>query len=182
MSFAVDAHQGGKMGWVVACHRGRCRRVLQLRLAPAGAYFATAGLPEPTSLRVLWRATPAQGHPPPTADIVVWRLGGSRPRFGPCRCGVASRRTITPIAEIMPDRCTPEYERTLAKMGALLPYRCARSLLEELFPLGGASEVETTASGPCTSAPDSRGRRRRPRNSLRRPKRNRSHSPSTAAT
>ena len=65
------------------------------------------------------------------------------PRFGPCRCGVASRRTITPAAEIMPDRCTPEYERTLAKMGALLPYRRARSLLDEFFPLGDAPEVET---------------------------------------
>jgi hypothetical protein len=39
---------------------------------------------------------------------------------------VASCRTITPAAEIMPDRCTLEYERTLAKMGALLPYRRAR--------------------------------------------------------
>jgi hypothetical protein len=56
---------------------------------------------------------------------------------------VASRRTITPVAEIMPDRCTPEYERTLAKMGALLPYRHARSLLEEFFALGDAPEVET---------------------------------------
>ena len=65
------------------------------------------------------------------------------PRFGPCRCGVASRRTITPAAEIMPDRCTPEYERTLAKMGALLPYRRARSLLEEFFPLGDTPQVET---------------------------------------
>ena len=65
------------------------------------------------------------------------------PRFGSCRCGVASCRTITPAAEIMPDRCTPEYERTLAKMGALLPYRRARSLLEEFFPLGEAPEVET---------------------------------------
>jgi len=65
------------------------------------------------------------------------------PRFGPCRCGVASRRTITPAAEIMPDRCTPEYERTLAKMGALLPYRRARSLLEEFLPLGCAPKVET---------------------------------------
>src|SRR5271165_238647 len=64
-------------------------------------------------------------------------------RFGPCRCGVASRRTITPAAEIMPDRCTPEYERTLAKMGALLPYRRARSLLEEFLPLGCAPKVET---------------------------------------
>src|SRR3954454_20236060 len=65
------------------------------------------------------------------------------PRFGPCRCGVASRRTITPAAEIMPDRCTPAYERTLAKMGSVLPYRRARSLLDEFFPLGDAPEVET---------------------------------------
>jgi hypothetical protein len=64
-------------------------------------------------------------------------------RFRPCRCGVASRRTITPVAEIMPDRCTPEYERALAKMGALLPYRRARSLLEKFFPLGDPPEVET---------------------------------------
>jgi hypothetical protein len=56
---------------------------------------------------------------------------------------VASRRTITPVAEIMPDRCTPEYERTLAKMGSVLPYRRARSLLDEFFPLGDAPEVET---------------------------------------
>ena len=45
------------------------------------------------------------------------------PRFGPCRCGVACRRSITPVAEVMPDRCTPEYERVVAAMGAALPYR-----------------------------------------------------------
>jgi hypothetical protein len=56
---------------------------------------------------------------------------------------VASRRTLTPVAEIMPDRCTPDYERTLAKMGSVLPYRRARSLLDEFFPLGDAPEVET---------------------------------------
>ena len=65
------------------------------------------------------------------------------PRFDPCRCGVASRRTITPVAEIVPDRCTPEYERTLARMGSLLPYRRSRLLLEEFFPLGEAPKVET---------------------------------------
>ena len=47
------------------------------------------------------------------------------PRFGPCRCGVACRRSITPAAEVMPDRCTPEYERVAAAMGAALPYRRA---------------------------------------------------------
>ncbi len=67
------------------------------------------------------------------------------PRFGPCRCGVACRRSITPVAEIMPDRCTPEYERAVAAMGAALPYRRALTLLGEFFPLGDApAAVETT--------------------------------------
>ena len=65
------------------------------------------------------------------------------PRFDPCRCGVASRRPITPVAGIMSDRCTPAYERTLAKMGSLLPYRRARAMLDEFFPLGDTPEVET---------------------------------------
>jgi hypothetical protein len=66
------------------------------------------------------------------------------PRFGPCRCGVACRRSVTPVAEIMPDRCTPEYERVVAAMGAALPYRRALALLEAFFPLGDAPAVETT--------------------------------------
>src|SRR3954469_12324833 len=66
------------------------------------------------------------------------------PRFDPCRCGVACRRSITPVAEIMPDRCTPEYERVVAAMGATLPYHRALALLKEFFPLGDAPAVETT--------------------------------------
>jgi hypothetical protein len=66
------------------------------------------------------------------------------PRFTPCRCAVTCRRTLNPIAEIMPDRCTPEYERTIAKMGSLLPYRRARTLLAEFLPLGKPQAVETT--------------------------------------
>ena len=58
------------------------------------------------------------------------------PRFTPCRCAVTCRRTLNPVAEIMPDRCTPEHERTIAKMGSLLPYRRARTLLAEFLPLG----------------------------------------------
>src|SRR3712207_5778386 len=65
------------------------------------------------------------------------------PRFGPCRCGVACRRSVSPVAEIMPDRCTPEYERVVAAMGAALPYRRALALLGELFPLGDVPAVET---------------------------------------
>ena len=66
------------------------------------------------------------------------------PRFTPCRCAVACRRTLSPIAEIMPDRCTPEYERVVAKMGALLPYRRARTLLSEFLPIDTLQTVETT--------------------------------------
>jgi hypothetical protein len=66
------------------------------------------------------------------------------PRFAPCRCGVACRRSTTPVAEIMPDRCTPECERVVAAMGAALPYRRALRLLGEFFPLGSAPAVETT--------------------------------------
>jgi hypothetical protein len=38
------------------------------------------------------------------------------PRFTPCRCAVTCRRTLNPVAEIMPDRCTPEYERTVVAL------------------------------------------------------------------
>ena len=64
------------------------------------------------------------------------------PRFTLCRCAVTCRRTLDPIAEIMPDRCTPEHERTIAKMGS--PYRRARTLPAELLPLGKPQAVETT--------------------------------------
>jgi hypothetical protein len=65
------------------------------------------------------------------------------PRFAPCHCGIASRRTIGPLAELIPDRCTPEYERVLAKMGALVPYGRAVSLMAEWLPLGGNPAIET---------------------------------------
>src|SRR5215203_459148 len=65
------------------------------------------------------------------------------PRFGPRRCGVACRRSLTPAAEIMPDRCTPEYERVVAAMGAALPYRRALTLMGEFFPLGDVPAVES---------------------------------------
>jgi WD40 repeat protein len=74
------------------------------------------------------------------------------PRLEPCRCGVASRRSITPLAEIMPDRCTLEYERVVAQMGAWLPYRRALSLLADFFPLDDdAPKVETTRQGQSRS-------------------------------
>jgi len=65
------------------------------------------------------------------------------PRFNPCRCGVASRRIVSPLAEIMPDRCTQEYERILVKMGSLAAYGRAAALMAEFLPLGHTPAVET---------------------------------------
>ena len=39
------------------------------------------------------------------------------PLLKPCRCRIASQRTIAPVAEIMRDRCTFEYEHVLAELG-----------------------------------------------------------------
>jgi hypothetical protein len=65
------------------------------------------------------------------------------PRFNPCRCGVASRRIVSPLAEIMPDRCTQEYERVLVKMGSMAAYGRATALMAEFLPLGQTPAIET---------------------------------------
>ena len=65
------------------------------------------------------------------------------PRFDPCRCGVATRRIVSPLAEIMPDRCTQEHERILVKMGSLAAYGRAAALMAEFLPLDKAPEIET---------------------------------------
>jgi hypothetical protein len=90
--------------------------------------------------RSRWRSPVSGCRRTTIADCV----GASAPRFTPCRCAVNCRRTLNPVAEIMPDRCTPEYERIVAKMGSLLPYRRARTLLAEFLPLGKPQAVETT--------------------------------------
>jgi hypothetical protein len=65
------------------------------------------------------------------------------PRFNSCRCGVASRRIVSPLVEMMPDRCTPEYERILARMGSLAAYGRAAGLMAEFLPLDRAPAIET---------------------------------------
>jgi hypothetical protein len=85
------------------------------------------------------------------------------PRFGPCRCGLACRRSITPVAEVMPDRCTPEYERVVAAMGAALPYRRALALLGSSSRSATPLRSRPPGSGPCRSAPGSSARRWRRR-------------------
>jgi hypothetical protein len=101
-------------------------------------------LPPPKTLSAVWNAAAAQRAAIPTVGVVVGTVEVRAPRFAPCRCAVTFRRTLNPVAEIMPDRCTPEYERTIAKMGSLLPYRRARTLLAEFLPLGKPQAVETT--------------------------------------
>jgi hypothetical protein len=65
------------------------------------------------------------------------------PRFKPCRCGVASRRHLNPLSELMPDRCTPEFERMVARLGSLVAYERAPALMAEFLPLGRLIAAET---------------------------------------
>lgn len=97
------------------------------------------------------RRCPRCGSQRPLKDLRTRRLLSlfgtvevRAPRFAPCRCAVTCRRTLSPVAEIMPDRCTSEYERLVAKMGSLLPYRRARALLSEFLPITDVPAVETT--------------------------------------
>ena len=79
----------------------------------------------------------------PIHDTLFGVVQVEAPRFNACRCGVASRRIVSPMAEIMPDRCTPEYERILAKMGSLAAYGRAAALMAEFLPLGHTPAIET---------------------------------------
>ena len=68
----------GRNPWVDG---GRGQENAGWAAASSGPGADRGALPEPTPLPALWRAAPAQGHPSPTADVVVWRRGGSCPSF-----------------------------------------------------------------------------------------------------
>jgi len=70
------------------------------------------------------------------------------PRFNACRCGIASRRIVSPMAEIMPDRCTPEYERILSRMGSLAAYGRAVALMQNSFLLAIRLRSKRRAAEP----------------------------------
>jgi hypothetical protein len=91
--------------------------------------------------------------------VSLFGLGEVRaPRFISCQCAVTYRRTLSPVAEIVPDRCRPEYERVVAKMGSLLPCRRARTLLSEFLPLAKLQTVETTGNEPFVLVPNWSGK------------------------
>lgn len=86
---------------------------------------------------------PPRDHRTRTLVSLFGTVEARAPRFGPCRCGVACRRSLAPAAEVMPDRRTPDHGRVLDGMGSTLPYRQVRALLAELLPLDTAPAVET---------------------------------------
>jgi hypothetical protein len=65
------------------------------------------------------------------------------PLFKPCRCGVASRRHLSPLSEIMPDRCTAEFDRMVARLGSLVAYGRVPALMAEFLPIGRLVATET---------------------------------------
>ena len=73
-------------------------------------------------------------------QIVVRSLFGKllllSPRLYTCACQVdATRRSSSPVAELLPERTTPELRYLEAKWAALLPYDVTVDVLSEVLPL-----------------------------------------------
>ena len=73
-------------------------------------------------------------------QIVVRSLFGkltlASPRLYTCACqGEETRRSHSPLAELLPERATPELQYLQAKWAALLPYGVTVDVLEEVLPM-----------------------------------------------
>jgi len=73
-------------------------------------------------------------------QIVVRSLFGkltlASPRLYTCACqGEETRRSHSPLAELLPERTTPELQYLQAKWAALLPYGVTVDMLEEVLPI-----------------------------------------------
>jgi hypothetical protein len=73
-------------------------------------------------------------------QIVVRSLFGkltlASPRLYTCACqGEETRRSHSPLAELLPERTTPELQYLQAKWAALLPYGVTVDVLEEVLPM-----------------------------------------------
>jgi hypothetical protein len=104
------------------------------------------------------------------------------PRFLPCQCAVSRRHTLNPVAEIMPDRCMPSTSILSRRWDlccpTLGPERCCRNSCRSAT----FRRWRRPVGGPCGWALGWNSRRHRANPPRRRPKREQSHSPSTAVT
>jgi hypothetical protein len=73
------------------------------------------------------------------------RLRMESPRLYECRCKVVSRKSFSPLAELLPERTAPELAYLEAKWAALIPFHATSELMAEVPPLG--QTLGTTSSG-----------------------------------
>ncbi len=71
------------------------------------------------------------------------RLRVSSPRYYTCRCQPRATKSVSPVADLLPERATPELQYLETKAAALESYERAVGWLEEVLPLEG--QISTTA-------------------------------------
>jgi hypothetical protein len=77
-----------------------------------------------------------KGHHQIVVRSLFGRLTLSSPRLYTCACQVGdSRRSRSPLAELLSERTTPELRYLEAKWAALLPYGVTVDVLSEVLPL-----------------------------------------------
>jgi hypothetical protein len=75
------------------------------------------------------------------------RLRMESPRLYECRCKVVSRKSFSPLAELLPERTAPERAYLEAKWAALIPFHATSELMAEVLPLGqtlGTTSIRRT--------------------------------------
>jgi hypothetical protein len=77
-----------------------------------------------------------KGHHPIVVRSLFGKLTISSPRLYTCACQANdTRRSSSPLADLLPERTTPELRYLEAKWAALLPYGVTVEVLEEVLPL-----------------------------------------------
>src|SRR6266498_4181552 len=79
---------------------------------------------------------PRKGHHPIVVRSLFGRLTLSSPRLYTCACQADdTRRSSSPLADLLHERATPELRYLETKWAALLPYGVTVDVLEEVLPL-----------------------------------------------
>ena len=65
------------------------------------------------------------------------------PRFYRCSCDGASRKSFSPLAELLPERTAPELEYLQAKWASLMSYGMTLSILKDVLPI--SDDLSSTA-------------------------------------
>jgi hypothetical protein len=87
------------------------------------------------------RVRSQKGHNTLVVRTLFGKLRLPSPRLYSCCCRPRESRSVSPLAEVLPERTTPELAYLESKFAALVSYGVTVDLLADVLPLGGAINV-----------------------------------------